>query len=119
MADLRSGLDPMDYRFINKNPDPDFSPERNKAVVDETIREAEKRKIEELQFQGSEIMNRIDIVGSYARYRFNKGTKDIRNYLGEAQYKAIVGENLLSKLRIAQTTNRLSHNRRLEKGIII
>ena len=119
MADVRSGLDPVDYRFINTNPDPAFSPERNKAIVNETIKEAEQRELEWYKLNDKEVFNRIDIVSTYARYRFNRGTKGIKEYLGKEQYNALIGEKLLSKLRIAETVNKLNHNDRFKKGILL
>ena len=119
MADVRSGLDPVDYKYINKKPDPAFSPERNKAIVNETIKDAEKREAEWHKIMDNEGFNRIDILSSYGRYRFNRGVKGIKEYLGRKQYEALIGEKILSKLRVAETVNKLNHNTRFKKGILL
>jgi hypothetical protein len=112
MADVRLGLEPKDYHLINKTPDPDFSPERNKAVVMETIADNEKLHKMMLSMRDKELENRIDIMASYGNYKLNYGKgKNIREYLGEEQYKAIIGEHLMEKLRVAQATNRLNGNK--------
>src|SRR3990167_3131822 len=108
MPDLRSGLDPVDYRFINNKPDPDFSPERNKAIVDETIKETDKFFAQEGKIMDKALGERIDIISSYALYRFNKGTKSFLNYFGKENYHKLIGEKILSKVRIAETVNKLN-----------
>lgn len=118
MPDVRSGLDPADYRFINPNPDPDFSPERNKAVVEETIKEATTYHRALWFARDKDLENRIDILATFGDYKLNRnGSKDIEKYLGKEQYKAIIGENILSKLRIAEASNKLQGKK--TKGILI
>jgi hypothetical protein len=119
MADVRSGLDPADYRFINPNPDPDFSPERNKAIVDQTIKEAEQYFTMLNMARDNDLEHRMDVLSSYGVYRFNKGTKGLKDYLGKQQYNAIIGENLLEKLRIAEATNKITRNSTIKKGILL
>lgn len=119
MPDVRSGLDPADYRFINPNPDPDFSLERNKAVINQTVKDTEKFFKTQVEAIDESLGNRIDILSTYGRYVFNKGYKDIKHYLGEKQYNALIGEKILSKLRIAETVNRLNGNTRFKKGILL
>ena|SRR5258708_4031345 len=120
MADVRSGLDPVDYRFINQNPDPDFSPERNKAVIERTMKEAENYHKLLASMKDKDLENRIDIISSYGDYRLNRSrTGKLRDYLGKEQYEALVGEHLMEKLRVAEATNRLNGNTRFKKGILI
>jgi hypothetical protein len=120
--DVRSGLDPVDYKLINPNPDKDFSPERNRAIVEQTIRDTEKYFNVYNRANDKDLDNRIDIVSSYAVRRLSGGyTKDIKGYLGKEQYNAIIGEKLLSKLRVAKATNTLikSDKLKIKKGILL
>lgn len=120
MPDVRSGLDPKDYRFINPNPDPDFSPERNMAVVKEVQEETDVflRDLHKVMAESSK--DRLDILSHYARYTIGEGkTKNLRDYLGKQQYEALVGEKVLSKVRVAETMNRLNGNTRFKKGILL
>ena|SRR5260221_376892 len=119
MADVRSGLDPADYRFINPNPDPDFSPERNKAIFDQTVKEAEAFFETLHKAQDKDMEHRMDVISSYGVYRFNKGTKDLKGYLGRERYNEIIGEQLLEKLRIAEATNKIIKNKNIQKGILL
>lgn len=119
MADVRSGLDPVDYHLINQNPDPDFSPERNKAVIEDSIRKTNKFFSEEGRAMQEATKERIDILASYGTYRFNRGTKDFISYFGRDKYHELVGEKIMSKVRIADTVNRLNGNTRHKKGILL
>ena len=67
---MRSGLEQKDYRYLNKNPDPDFSPERNAKVIQETINEPIVTGKNVLTDEGR---NRMDILSSYATYTLSKG----------------------------------------------
>jgi len=119
MADVRSGLDPVDYHLINQHPDPDFSPERNKAIVNETIKETEAFFNKEGKVLDDSTKERYDILSSYGVYRFNRGTKDFISYFGRDNYNKLIGEKILSKVRIAETVNKLNGNTKFKKGILL
>jgi hypothetical protein len=120
MTDVRSGLDPMDYRFINPNPDPDFSPERNKSIVEETIRETDKflSDLDNLKDKKGKLL--MDILSHYGVATIGRGySKSLKTYLGKQQYEALIGEKVLSKIRTMDTINRINGNDRFKKGILI
>lgn len=120
MADVRSGLDPKDYRFINPNPDPDFSPERNKATIAETIRETDKFLQDMDKIKDEKGRKLLDILSHYAVATLGRGeSKSIKQYLGKQQYNAIIGEKILSKIRVMDSTNKLNGNNRFKKGILL
>jgi hypothetical protein len=119
MADVRSGLDPKDYRFLREKPDPGFSPERNKAIIDETIRDTHKFLTGYQRVINNDALNRIDILSSYGRKVFSQhSSKSIKQYLGKEQYEALVGEKIMSKIRIAQANEKLSGRNRFKKGLL-
>lgn len=119
MPDVRSGLDPVDYRFINTNPDPDFSPERNQAIINQTVKDTEKFFETQVKAMDDAMEERIDILSSFALHNFNKDSKSIKKYLGKKQYEALIGEKIMSKIRVAETVNRLNGNTRFKKGILL
>ena len=104
-------IQPEDRRFI-KN-DPNFNPNRNKAIVDETIRETERFFAELEELKDKEALNRIDILTSYGIYRFNKGTKDLKGFLGRQQYNDLVGEKIRDKVRAMESINKLGGDKRI------
>lgn len=118
MADLRATLDKADYKYIVEKPDPSFSVERNKAVIQETIKDTEKFFREMYAPLHAGMGERIDIIATYGRYRFNKGHKNIKQYLGDELYKQLVGEKILSKVRIMESVNKLNGNDKFNKFIV-
>lgn len=118
--DVRSGLEQKDYRYLNKNPDPDFSPERNAKVIQETINEATKYHNDWKNVLTDEGRNRMDILSSYATYTLSKGgSKNLKQYLGNEAYKEIIGDKVVSKLRVAQTSNVLGGRPKQKPAIAI
>lgn len=94
-----------DFKYF-KN-DPNFNPDRNKAIIDETIKETEKFFGDLYKLDDDESKKRIDIVSSYGSYRFNKGTKDLKHYLGQKRYGELLGEKLRDKVRAVESVNKL------------
>lgn len=119
MADPRNLLDPKDYKYLRDEPDPDFSPERNQAIVKETIQQTEKFFSREGKVVDDAQKERVDILSTYAVYRFNRGTKDFISYYGKDNYYKLVGEKIMSKVRVADTVNRLRGNNKFQKGILL
>lgn len=112
-------LDPKDYKYIVQNPGSEFSPERNKAVVNQTISETETyfRKLHEVLDNG--LGERIDILASYGTYRFNKGEKSFKDYAGKQLYTRLIGEKILEKVKIMEATNRLNNNKKFKNTILL
>lgn len=103
-------IDPKDKKYYVEKPDPNFNPERNMAIVYETLKESEEffRKLE-VKYE-DELDNRIDILSSYTDYRFNRGTKDFKNYAGKRLYSELIGEKILSKYRALSSVDKLQGN---------
>lgn len=116
--DVRSGLEQKDYRLI-RAADPDFSPERNAKLIQETIEEATKYHNDWSNVLGELGKERMDILSSYAIYTLSKGkSKNLKDYLGKETYDAILGEKVMSKVRVAQTSNTLG-GKPSKKGILL
>lgn len=100
-------------------PDKDFNPARNKAVIEETIREAEKYHKTVHQLLDDSMGERIEAVSSYGAYRFNGGEKSHKDYFGRRLMTRFMGEKLLSKLRVMDTVNKLNNNKRFKNAILL
>lgn len=101
-------FNPDNWHLYVEKPDPDFSPEHNRAVIQETLDEAEKRRkgVSDKTKQASE--NIGDILASFAKYKFDLGGgKKIEDYLGKKRMAEIYGEKLLEKLRLIESANKL------------
>jgi hypothetical protein len=106
-------VQPEDYKYFIEKPDQNFSPARNKAIINETIAKTEK------YFQGigkvinDNLGNRIDILSSYATKRLGTGsTKTFEEYVGRRMISELIGERILEKIRVAESVNRLNNNRK-------
>lgn len=112
-------IDPKDYKYVVSRPDRSFNPAKNKALIQETITEAENYHRNQGKIIESALGERIDAVASYGCYRFNKGEKSIREYLGDKVYTHLIGEKILEKVRVMQTVNRLNGNTRFKNSILL
>lgn len=110
-------IQPQDRKFFVN--DPNFNPSRNKAIVAETIRETEKFFSQAGQGADKEQEDRVDILTSYGVYRFNKGTKNVRDYLGRELYNKVIGERILSKVKVMDSVNRLNGNTKFRESILL
>lgn len=108
----------QDKRLFVDNPK-DFNPARNKAIVEETIRETTKLFQDMRDAVDEDLRDRIDILGSYAKYRFNQGTKGFEDYAGKQLYRQVIGEKILQKVKAMHSVNRLNGNTGRFKNTIL
>lgn len=109
----RRELEKLYQNYNNaSHPDANFNPARNKAVIEETIREATKYHQKVHGVLDEALGERIDAFSHYATYRFNKGTKSHRDYFGKKLMDAYTGERLLSKLRTMKAADKLGKSNR-------
>src|SRR5437762_1477885 len=101
-------VQPEDYKYIVEKPDKDFSPERNYAVIADVIRKNEKMHAQLGRIMNKDAQDRIDVLSSYARYRFNVGTKAFDKYVGKDWMRKITGEKILEKVRIMDSIVRMN-----------
>lgn len=92
-----------DKKFYLERPDANFSPERNKAIVDETIRKhnalIEKKKIA----HRDDYMERADAVFTYLR-SFNKPrNRNIEKFFGKKYLAYLRGEDIKRELYARMT----------------
>lgn len=103
-------IQPEDYKYRVETPDPNFSPARNKAIINETIKETEKFFSQVSKAMTDELDNRNDILSHYALYRFGRGNKKFKDYIGKHMWEGLIGERILQKVRMMDTVNRLNKN---------
>lgn len=97
------------WHLYNLEPDPDFSPEHNYAVIRETIEDYEKMRygIDEKVQAAAE--DRADILAAFAKYKLDLGgEKKIEQFLGKKRMNEIYGEKLLEKIRMMESIKRLN-----------
>lgn len=107
IPELDLEVDPKDKKYYVEKPDPNFSVQRNLAVIAQVDREADeffRKQDEEYKFDQED---RIDVLGTYGRYRFNKGTKGFEDWAGRKLYTRLIGEKILSKYRALSSIDKL------------
>jgi len=104
-------LAPEDYHKVVATPDSNFSPARNKAIVNETIASTVKYFNNIGKAIDDNLANRMDIFASYGNHRLHGGgTKKFQDYVGKKLVSELIGEKILSKIRTAQAANKLGGN---------
>ena len=87
-------VDPRDYKYTNVDADPDFDPEHNKRVVEETIRKYELNQIKIRQKYGDKLKERSEALAMFLKARGNgKAETDIKKYFGDKYLDYLKGKN--------------------------
>lgn len=79
--------------------DPGFSPERNKAVVAESIRRAKAMKLKRDREYRDQIGERVDAVVTYLRSRMAEGTSPLEHYFSKKELAHLRGQQILRTIR--------------------
>lgn len=96
------------YHLYVEKPDPNFSPEHNFAVIQETIDEYEKNRYGVNEKVQDAAADRADILASFAKYKLdNGGEKKLEQWLGKKRLAEIYGEQLTEKLRLLKASEQL------------
>jgi len=90
----------QDWRFVPVDPDPDFSPEHNKRVIEETIKNS-KRLSERKRRESSEnVRERASAVAQYlASLKSGKTSSKVVDYFGRKETARLRGEEIADVLR--------------------
>lgn len=80
--------------------DPNFSAERNNAVINGTIAKYEKKREEKMKVWTESMRERAEMTASFLKHCANgKGTKDVERYFGRNQMAKIRGEEIATLLK--------------------
>ena len=84
MGDPRNMVATEDKRFILETPDDGFSPERNKFIIEQSIKEYEAMRAKKMKAHDDEYAERADAVVSYLRALSRGGSNaNIEKYFGK------------------------------------
>lgn len=97
-------------RYFIDNP-VNFSPERNKAVIDSTIRKYDKMVEDKRKAYKEQLAERSDAVYHYIRYLDKGGSQDIDKYLG-SELARLRGEDIKKQL-LFNLTGKIKGNKYL------
>jgi hypothetical protein len=89
-----------DYdKFYVAKPDPDFNPERARAVIDGTIRKSEEARRRKRQQFAEGLGERSEAVASYLRSRSANTGNPIESYLGKRDLAHLQGRKILERIK--------------------
>ncbi|MEK9207917.1 MAG: hypothetical protein AAB922_05510 [Patescibacteria group bacterium] len=89
-----------DYRkFYKDNPDDGFSPARNKAILESTIRKTNTRRVNLLRQANEQLDERVDAVWSYFKHLSQGNHTPVEKYLGKRNLAYLRGQKLVQKIK--------------------
>jgi hypothetical protein len=96
---LLEQVDKKDLKYVKAVPDEGFSPERNKMIIESSIRKAElMRKLKYKKFHEN-ISERSEAVASFLKHVDYKNGGNVENYFGRKTLNHLRGMDIVDELR--------------------
>lgn len=92
-------IQPEDKKFYITKPDKNFNPDRNRKIVEETIKKYEKMRLQKHHDYIDRIRERSDAVASYFRSRMADSNNPIDKYLGRKNLAYLQGRKILQRIK--------------------
>lgn len=93
-------IDKSDYHLVPVNPDPGFDPEKNKRVIEGTIKKYEAMRRKKIKEHGEQIEERSDALASYLKGMEQGGKQsDIGKYFGKKHLAYLRGQAILERIK--------------------
>lgn len=97
-----SQLDPRDHKYIIEGGDPGFNPDRNKAIIAKTIRDAEAYNKAQWYKWRDQLGERAEAAAYYLKHVDRNKSTSVENYFGRNELARLRGDDirmdLLSRL---------------------
>jgi hypothetical protein len=87
------------YRQLFDTPDRDFSPKRNKIIIERTIKKYEDKQREKFELFRNGIGERSEAVVSFWKHIDQKGSGDINRYFTPKMLAHLRGADIIDSLR--------------------
>lgn len=99
MADLTKNQK-LDYqKWFKEGGDVGFSPERNKAIVEKTIRKHELNIMRKKKDYAEAVRERADAVATYLKSLSNGKELSVERYFGKRELAKLRGQQIIQKLQ--------------------
>lgn len=115
-------FNPADRRFWPDKPDIGFSPERNKKIIEGTIKKYEANRVKKLKFFKKALGERVDAAASYLTGRYGAHrSKPIEKYFTKRYLAELRGKEIVDELRRVDTGQPSNLRQKVweEKGVYI
>ena len=89
-----------DWKYVPKDPEPNFSPERNKRIIKETIEDSDRKRKEARKNWTKDMRERTDAIAQYLTSDHGATVnKRVERYFGKKQLTRLRGEDILTMLK--------------------
>lgn len=102
-----------DSKYFVEKGEQGFSPARNKAIIEETIRKHEENRKRKAKEDVEKLGEVIEAVASYGTYRFNKGSLKVDQYLEKQVMTKLMGERIIERAKRAQAMKKHPNDKTL------
>lgn len=92
-------LDKRDLRFIPEKPDIDFSPKRNRLVIERSIAKYEAMRAKKMKTFQEGIGERSEAVASFLQHVKQDRHNDVDRYFGPSMLAKLRGADIIDELR--------------------
>ncbi len=105
----------LDYKkWFKEDGDAGFSPERNKAIIEKTIRKHELNILRKKKSYAEAVGERADAVATYLKSLSNGNELSVERYFGRKELTRLRGQQIIQKLQGNKTLLDDKGNERLE-----
>lgn len=92
-----------DWKYVPVDPDPNFDADRNRRIIERTMKKAEKRQKEKLKESEAATRSRTSAIATYLKSIQQGGkSSDISKYFGRKELARLRGESVLKELQRAK-----------------
>lgn len=99
MADLTKNQKLDFQKWFKEDGDPGFSPERNKAIIEKTIRKHELNILQKKKDYIEAVRERADAVATYLKSLANGKEHSVERYFGRQELTRLRGQQIVQKLQ--------------------
>ena len=85
--------------FFKEEGDENFNPERNKAIIAETIRKNMENQKRVLKQEEDNLIERTDAVATYLKSRIAEGSSAVEKYFGKRYLAYLRGMKIVNTLK--------------------
>lgn len=92
-------VDKKDWKYMTANADPTFSPERNKRIIDKTIKNYEAMLLKKERMFTEGLAERTDAAAYYVKHLQKGKSTPAEKYFGRRTLAYLRGKFLLDRLK--------------------
>lgn len=89
----------IDKKFYVVTPDPDFNPDRNKAIIENSIKKYEATRKKKNAEYVDKLRERTDAVATYLKSRWAESDRPVEKYFGKRMLAHLRAQKIVQKLK--------------------